>query len=130
MNHTKLQSMARNICAVACVAAVISGCATTPMPTDRIALARSAIERAQRVDADELAPVQLRAAREKLTAAEASPHTSTGAIVAGRLAAEAEIDARVAEASARAARSERAAAEQDRNLDALRTEANHNAANN
>jgi hypothetical protein len=130
MYHLQYPSMVRQICAAACLAAVVAGCATTPMPVDRIALARSAIERAQRVDADELAPVQLREAREKLTAAEASPQTSAGAIAAGRLADEAEVEARVAEASARAARSERAAAEQDRNLEALRAEANHNAANN
>ena len=62
----------RKLGAVACLGLMSAGCATTPMPVDRIALARSEIERAERTNADELAPVQLRAARDKLSAAEAS----------------------------------------------------------
>jgi hypothetical protein len=120
----------RKLGAVACLGLLAAGCATTPMPVDRIALARSEIERAERTNADELAPVQLRAARDKLSAAEASPHNSAGAIAAARLADEAEVDARVAEATAQAAQSERASAELDRSLDALRAETNREATNN
>jgi hypothetical protein len=100
------------------------------MPVDRIALAHAEIQRAERAGADELAPVPLQAAREKLAAAEASPHSADGALAARRLADEAEVDARVAEASAQAAQSERAAAELDKSLDALRTETSRSAVNN
>jgi hypothetical protein len=102
----------------------IAGCATTPMPTDHFALAHASIERAEQAGATELAPVELQAARDKLAAAEASPKNSAGAIAAAHLADEAQVDARLAEASAQAARSRRAANELDRSLDALRAETN------
>jgi len=119
-----------SIGAVVGLSALVIGCATTPMPVDRIALAHAEIQRAERAGADELAPVPLQAAREKLAAAEASPHSADGALAARRLADEAEVDARVAEASAQAAQSERAAAELDKSLDALRTETSRSAVNN
>lgn len=112
----------------ACAAlAALTGCATTRMPTDHFALAQASIERAAQAGATELAPVELQAAREKLAAAEASPHNSAGVIAAARLADEADVDAHVAEASAQAARSRRAALELDRSLDALRAEASRSA---
>jgi hypothetical protein len=120
----------RSICAVLCLSAIVAACATTPMPVDRIALAQSQIQRAERADADELAPIPLQSARSKLASALASPHSSAGALAARRLADEAQADARVAEASAQAAQSERAAAELDKTLDALRTETTRGASNN
>ncbi|MGA2562818.1 MAG: DUF4398 domain-containing protein [Steroidobacteraceae bacterium] len=123
MNEHKYSLTAFSAGALICLSG-ISGCATTRMPTDHFALAQASIERAEQAGATELAPVELQAARDKLAAAKASPHNSAGAIAAARLADEAQVDGRLAEASAQAARSRRAANELDRSLDALRAETN------
>jgi hypothetical protein len=110
--------------AALCLMLGVVACATVPMPNDKLALASASIQRAEQAGADQLAPIELRDARDKLTAAKASPHNAEGSIAAGRLADEADADARVAEAAAQAAHSQAAAAELDRSLAALRTESN------
>jgi Domain of unknown function (DUF4398) len=125
MTHLKLSPATRAASALASlVLLATAGCATTRMPSEQFSVARASIDRAQQAEAAELAPIELQAARDKLAAAESSPHNSAGALAAARLADEADVDARVAEATARAARSMRAAAELDSGLDALRAEAN------
>jgi hypothetical protein len=110
--------------AVLCLTVGLGACATTPLPRDKFELAQASVQRAEQSGADEFAPVELRAARDKLSAAESSPHSSQGAIAAAHLADEADADARVAEAKSQAARSRRAAEELDRSLAALREETN------
>ena len=108
--------------ALVLLVSALCGCAATPLPADRLALAATAIERAEREGAVAVAPAEMQAARDKLARAERSPTTRPGAADAGRLAEQAEADARLAEARARAARTTAAAAEVDRSLDALREE--------
>jgi len=103
--------------------APLVGCASTPLPADRLALAKAGIDRAEQAGAAAAAPTELAAARAKLAAAEASPHTQEGALASGRLAEEAELDARLAEVTAQTAHSKTAALELDKSLQALRTEA-------
>jgi len=98
-----------------------AGCASQPIPTDRLALAQQAIERAERAGAVELSPVEIRNAREKLSGAQRAAEAREVATTA-RLAEQAEIDAQLAEATARAEKSARAVAELDDSLRTLQRE--------
>jgi hypothetical protein len=107
------------ICAALALSAV--GCATTPVPNEKIAVAQSSVQRAEQAGAPELAPVEMAAARDKLARAEraAADHD---ALPATRLAEQADADAQLAEATAQEQRSHKAAVEFDANLQALRQE--------
>jgi hypothetical protein len=106
----------------AALALALGACASRPpMPTDQLALAEQAIRDAERAGAVELAPVEMRNAREKLGAAqraagEREVETTT------RLAEQAQVDAQLAEATARAAKSARAVEELEDSLRALQRE--------
>jgi hypothetical protein len=109
--------------AVLCAAIALSaaGCATTPIPNEKIAVAKSSVQRAEQAGAAELAPVDMAAARDKLTRAEkaAADHE---VLPATQLAEQANADAQLAEASAQEQRSHKADVEFDANLQALRQE--------
>jgi hypothetical protein len=109
--------------AVLCAAIALSaaGCATTPIPNEKIAVAKSSVQRAEQAGAPELAPVEMAAARDKLARAEkaAADHEP---VPASQLADQANADAQLAEASAQQQRSHKAAVEFDANLQALRQE--------
>jgi hypothetical protein len=98
-----------------------AGCASKPIQTDRLALAQQAIERAERAGAVELAPVEIRNARDKLAAAQRAAEAREAAPTV-RLAEQAEVDAQLAEATARAEKSARTVAELDESLRALQRE--------
>jgi hypothetical protein len=103
------------------IAAVLAGCASAPVPTDQVALAERAVQDAERAGAVELAPVEMRTAREKLTAAQRAA-TERDAKLTARLSEQAEIDAQLAEATARAEKSGRAVSELEDSLRALQRE--------
>jgi hypothetical protein len=103
------------------VAAAAAGCASAPMPTDRLALAERAVQDAERAGAVELAPVEMRSAREKLTAAQKAT-SEREAEQAARFSEQAEIDGQLAEATARAEKSARAVSELEDSLRALQRE--------
>ncbi|HEY5070072.1 MAG TPA: DUF4398 domain-containing protein [Candidatus Acidoferrum sp.] len=109
--------------AVLCAAIALSaaGCATTPIPNEKIAVAKSSVQRAEQAGAPELAPVEMAAARDKLTRAEKAA-ADREAQPATQLAEQANADAQLAEASAQEQRSHKAAMEFDANLQALRQE--------
>jgi hypothetical protein len=104
-----------------------SGCASTPKPTDKIALATAAISRAEQSGAVESAPVPLALAREKLAKAQRLlDGPDSGFLEAGRLAEEADLDAELAEATAHAAKAQAASTEIDKSIQALRQETSEN----
>jgi Domain of unknown function (DUF4398) len=88
---------------------------------DKIAVAKAAVEHAERAGASEAAPVALAAARDKLARAEKA-NSERDIKPAAALADQANIDAQVAEATAVQARSTKAAAEFDAGLQTLRQE--------
>jgi hypothetical protein len=106
-----------------CAAIMVSaaGCATTPVPNEKIAVAKSSVQRAEQSGAPELAPVEMAAARDKLARAEkaAADHDAQPAT---QWAEQANVDAQLAEATAQEKHSRKAAAEFDANLQALRQE--------
>ncbi|MGD9945358.1 MAG: DUF4398 domain-containing protein [Burkholderiaceae bacterium] len=100
----------------------LSACASVPPPVEQMAVSRSTVERvASSPEAVSTAPVELGLARDKLQRAEKAL-ADKEYVLARRLAAEAEADARVAESRASAVRGERALAELRASLRALQDE--------
>jgi Domain of unknown function (DUF4398) len=110
--------------AIACAAlgAGAAAFAANPIAAEKIAVAKASVQRAEQSGAPELAPVEMAAAREKLSRAEkaATDHELKPATM---LAEQADVDAQVAEATAQQARSHKAAMEFDASMQALRGEA-------
>ena len=101
---------------------VLGGCASAPPATDKIAVATSSVQRADQAGAQQTASVEMAGARDKLAQAQKAAEKRDGKI-AYQMAEQADIDARVAEASANAAKSHQAVSELDRSLQSLREEA-------
>jgi hypothetical protein len=110
--------------AAACAAALLlAACASGPavIPSEKIAVARAGVQRAEQSGAPELAPVQMAAARDKLASAErAQAHRDNQP--AADLADQANVDALYAEASAQQQKSLKAEADFDASMQALRHE--------
>jgi hypothetical protein len=103
------------------VAFGIVACASSPMPVEKLAVAKSSIERAEQAQAAQFAQVELNAARTKLAAAQAAVDDRDGE-VAARLADQADVDGQLAEATARAKQQEQLVNEMDASLRDLRNE--------
>lgn len=105
----------------ATVAVLLGGCASQPMPTDQLAVAEQAVRDAERAGAVELAPVEMRSARDKLGAAQRAVDAKQ-AQTSTQLAEQAQVDAQLAEATARAQKAGRAVDELEDSLRALQRE--------
>ena len=105
----------------AAIALSVAGCASTPVPNEKIAVARSSVQRAEQSGAPEFAPVEMAAARDKLARAEKAL-ASRDELPATQLAEQANVDAQLAEATAQEHRSHKAATEFDASMQALRQE--------
>jgi hypothetical protein len=98
-----------------------AGCATTPIPNEKIAVAKASLQHAEQSGAPELAPVEMSQARDKLTRAEKAA-ADRDAQPATELAEQANVDAQLAEATAQEKKSHKAAMEFDASMQALRQE--------
>jgi hypothetical protein len=87
---------------------LMAGCASTPPPIVQMAVARAAVGDANRAGANELAPVQLKSASDKMASAETAM-TTKNYEVAKDMAEQAEVDAKLAEATARSVKAQKAA---------------------
>jgi len=103
------------------VAFGIVACATAPMPVEKLAVARSSIERAEQAQAAQFAQVELTSARNKYAAAQAAADKKE-AEIAARMADQADVDAQLAESTARAKQQEQLVVEMDKSLRDLRNE--------
>jgi hypothetical protein len=103
----------------------LAACASTPIPNEKIAVAKASVQRAEQSGAPELAPVELATAKDKLIRAEtaATHHEGQPATL---LAEQANVDAQLAEATALQQKSHKAAVEFDSSMQALRTESMRN----
>ena len=102
----------------------IVACAATPMPVEKLAVARNSIERAEQAQAAQFAQIELASARDKYAVARAAADKND-AEVAARMADQADIDAQLAESTARARQQEQLATEMDASLRDLRNETLH-----
>lgn len=110
---------------VAVSLAVLGGCASTPIPNEKVAVAKASLQRAEQSGAPELAPVELATARDKLSRAEKAV-ADRDALPATRLAEQANVDAELAEATALQHKSHKAATEFDSSMQSLRQESMRN----
>jgi hypothetical protein len=101
----------------------LTACATSPIPNEKIAVARASVQRAEQSGAQEAAPVELSTARDKLQRAEkaVADHDAEPATM---LAEQANVDAELAEATAQQHRSHKAEMVLEASLQALRDQAN------
>jgi len=106
--------------AAACVAIVVglAACASTPIPNEKIAVAKASVANAEQSGAPEFARDKLARAEKAVADHDAQPAT--------QLAEQADIDARLAAATAQEQRSHKAATEFDTNMQALRSESMRN----
>ena len=116
----------RIICSSACAAVItaLAACVSGPVPLEQLAVAKASVQRAEQAGATELAPVELSTARDKLQRAEQAAQNHQGQ-VATRLADQANVDAQLAEATAREHKSHQAEMEMQASLQALRQESSH-----
>jgi hypothetical protein len=103
------------------VAFGIVACASTPMPVEKLAIAKSSLERAEQAQAAQFAQVELNSARNKYAAAQAAVDKHE-AEVAARLADQADVDAQLAESTARAKQQELLVNDMEAGLRDLRDE--------
>jgi len=97
----------------------LAACAATSPPTDQVAAARDMVGRAQPAALE--APGEVGGAQQKLARAEEAMQRGRYDD-ARRLAQQAEVDARLALATAENARAQRRAAEVEKSIDALRAQ--------
>jgi hypothetical protein len=119
--HNQLSTLTRGAAACAALAFGLAACASTPIPNEKIAVAKASVQRAEQSGAPELAPVEMAAAHDKLARAEAAA-AHHDAEPATQLAEQANADAQLAEATAQQQRSRKAAMEFDASMQALRSE--------
>jgi DNA repair ATPase RecN len=119
----------RIISSSACAAVItaLTACVSGPVPLEQLAVAKASVQRAEQAGATELAPVELSTARDKLQRAEQAAQNHQGQ-TATMLADQANVDAELAEATAREHKSHQADTELEASLQALRQEAAHDPA--
>jgi hypothetical protein len=89
-------------------AVLMAACASTPPPIGQMAVARSAVSDANRAGASDRAPVQLKSATDKMIAAEKAM-AAENYVLALNLAEQAEVDAKLATATANSVNAQKAA---------------------
>ena len=126
---TRFSDMIPGAAACAIMTIGLAACASTPIPNEKIAVAKASVQRAEQSGAPEFAPVEMAAARDKLARAEKAA-ADREAEPANQLAEQANVDARLAEATAQQQRSRKAAMEFDASMQALRNETMRNTQSN
>jgi Domain of unknown function (DUF4398) len=116
-----LSCLAKGATLSTALALCAAGCASTPIPNEQIAVAKSSVQRAEQNGAPELAPVEMSAARQELASAEKAA-ADRQALPATQWAEKANVDAQLAEATAQQRRAHKAATEFDASMATLRQE--------
>lgn len=109
--------------AIGIAALVVAGCASVPPPTEQMAVSRSAIANAVSAGGAEYAPVEMRAAQDKMDRAGRAMQKEEFQD-ARWLAEEAQADARLAEKKAESAKAQKAASVTQDDIRVLREEMN------
>lgn len=104
------------------LAALLAGCASVPPPTDAVAKADLSLRKAEQAGAAQVAPLDMRQAREKLQEARNKMSQSDTAEEARRLAEAADVQAQLAEAKAIEAKAVRSREQARKSVEILRQE--------
>ena len=99
--------------------------AAKPQPVEQLAVARASLERAEQAQAGQYAQVELKGARDKLAAAQSASDKHTEDLAA-RLADEADLQAQLAESTARAKQQQELVVQMEASLRDLRNESQRN----
>ena len=121
-----LHPFIRNLGVISIAVVVMAGCASTPAPTQQIALANTAITSANSDGGNEFAPTQLKSAIDKLAAAQRAMGEKDYAL-AKQLAEQAQVDAQLASAIATSTKAKKAADALQDSSRVLRQEINRQA---
>jgi hypothetical protein len=108
ISHSGSKHVMTEIGIVFATVVLVAACASAPPPIVQMAVSRAAVSDANRAGANELAPVQLRSATDKMASAETAM-TAKNYEVAKDMAEQAEVDAKLAEATARSVKAQKAA---------------------
>jgi len=108
---------------IAGAAIFIAGCASTPAPTEQVAVSTAAVAQAVTAGGTESAPTEMRTAREKLDRANLAM-AAKDYDRARWLAEEAQVDAQLAETKAHSTKAKKAADELQEDSRVLREEIN------
>ena len=122
----QLKATVRTLSVATVALGMMAGCASSPAPTEQMALSRAAVSTALNAGGNEYAPVQLQAAMNKLDAAEKAM-AKQDYPEARKLAEQAEVDAKLASAMARSAKAQKASAAVQDDIRVLRQEIDRNA---
>jgi Domain of unknown function (DUF4398) len=124
-NRRSYRSMTRIVLPAIITGASIfmAGCASTPAPTEQVAVSTAAVAHAVSAGGTESAPTEMRTAREKLDRANVAM-AAKDYDRARWLAEEAQVDAQLAETKARSTKAQKAADELQEDSRVLREEIN------
>ncbi len=111
------------ILAFGCTLAFTAGCASTPAPTEQMAVSKSAIANALSAGGSEFAAVEMRSAQDKMDRANRAM-AKEDYDTARSLAEQAQTDARLAEKKAHSEKAQKAAAVMQDDIRVLREELN------
>lgn len=106
-----------------CATVFVAGCASIPAPTEQIAVSKAAVANAVNAGAPELAPLEMKTARDKLDRANLALVANDNDR-ARQLAEQAEVDAKLAEVTAHSVKAQKAAAVSSEDTRVLREELN------
>jgi hypothetical protein len=106
---------------VAVASLLMAACASTPAPTEQVAVSTAALANATSAGGGEIAPAEMGMARDKMGRANVAM-TSKEYDRAQMLAAEAQVDAQLAGAKARSSKARKAADELQESIRVLREE--------
>lgn len=108
-NFYSLTSCQLHRIVVTVVAAIfMGGCASTPAPIEQMAISRAAVNNASSAGSNEFAPLLLKSAMDKMDGAERAM-AEKNYERARQLAEQAQVDAQLAEATARSSKAQKAA---------------------
>ena len=123
MNTTFRPPNPRTLLAIAVASLALAGCASTPAPTEQMAVSKSATANAASAGGGEYASIEMRSAQDKMDRANAAI-AKEDFESARWLAEEAQVDARLAEKKAQSAKARKAALVMNEDLRVLREEIN------
>lgn len=108
---------------VAVTAIFMAGCASIPAPTEQFAVSKAAITSATRSGGNEHAPLELKSAMDKMERAEQAMQKEDY-LLAGRLAEQAQLDAKLAETKTDLAKTQKTVDDTQESNRVLREEIN------
>lgn len=109
--HIRSYRIRHRILVAVAAAIFVAGCASTPdipPPTEQIAISKAAVSNAISAGGNEFAPLQMKSAMDKIDRAERAM-AAKDYVLARQLAEQSQVDAKLAEATARSAKAQKAA---------------------